>query len=808
VAGLIAFLGFWLRYRPAAGMRYLQALDPYMIYRMSQHLALSGNLPQLDFMRYFPYAAPTYTLNQGDILIPAVLYNLGPSAFMSYMSWAKLYPALMGGFGVYGAFLFAREIWDEYAGLFSAFFLAVIAGAMHRTSAGFFEKEPVGTALMMFAMYFFVRSWRREESLAGMASGLMLGLFTISWGGSKMLWLLLPLTIGFVALLDRDIRQLVTAYTPTVVIGAGIGASLNPSRFWFTSDIFVANLGILALLWTRYLVEELELVKEEKLGYVIPGLSATGGVLVLLSPLYSDFIAGKLFGLIGKINQGSSGDVIAGTVAENSPASLGQLVSQLGALSASRVSSILGLLSRIAGTWPLTFIGIAMLATKALMMCARRFDILEEKIERLGYYKLLSSVFLLWIISFSLFFQSSIVMAAVPAVLVFAAAMIAALMKGDLNEKIDVRQNWYELLALFWVASNVLAAVTKSRLVFLATFSVAVTAGYTASRAFKALEEFDYSEIDPENTLELKAAVVGAFLVVIVAVNAASGFAASGGIGGSPNQAWHDNLDWMESNTSEGSVIMSWWDYGYWFESIGRRAAVADGGNQRYYTKKGFGKVNYPLADFLTSTNPSNNTEILRRHSVDYIVLDSTMIGKYTAVSQIAHRSNGEFNAMRTVRSRNLRQGIGNGTATFRGTNIRRTKLYASFEAGRSGLRLEEAPVAESPFGRGKIDCVLTQNGRKRFNVSRVAKFPELYFHRPAERRDTTEVCIAEHPYYSYERGAQGGGARMVLVPKSIANSTLVRLYLMNGKGLEFAEPVPEGSNGFVRTWKVTGPVQ
>ena len=90
-------LAVLLRMIPGQGMEYFQALDPYMIYRMSEHLALSGNLPALDFLRYFPYETPTYVLNQGDILFPALFYWLGPFAiFGSFLEWAQFYPALMG----------------------------------------------------------------------------------------------------------------------------------------------------------------------------------------------------------------------------------------------------------------------------------------------------------------------------------------------------------------------------------------------------------------------------------------------------------------------------------------------------------------------------------------------------------------------------------------------------------------------------------------------------------------------------------------------------------------------------------------
>jgi len=44
-----------------------------------------------------------------------------------------------------------------------------------------------------------------------------------------------------------------------------------------------------------------------------------------------------------------------------------------------------------------------------------------------------------------------------------------------------------------------------------------------------------------------------------------------------PNTAWLDALKWMRENTSSDSVIVSWWDYGYWISVLGQRASVADG---------------------------------------------------------------------------------------------------------------------------------------------------------------------------------------------------------------------------------------
>ncbi|MFB6190498.1 MAG: STT3 domain-containing protein [Candidatus Nanohaloarchaea archaeon] len=783
-------LAVWLRYMPEQGLQYLQALDPYMIFRMSKHLALEGNLPALDFMRYFPYAQPVYRVQLGDVLFPAVFYWLGGFIFFpSYLEWAQFWPALAGGVGVVFMYLLGKEIWNRTAGVSAAFFLATIAGVMHRTSAGFFEKEPTGTMFMMVSLYCFTRAWKREEWLPGIASGLAFAAFTLSWGGSKMLWLLYPLVVGTVLLLDEDIEGLTRAYTPAVVIG-GAAAALQPSRFWFTGSLFIANIGMVGLLWSRRFVEEFELVDSDYLPYYTPAVSITGAFLVALSPLYSDFLASRILAIMNKVTQGAGGDVIAGTVAENQAAGLGQLVSQLGALSASRVNPMLGYLSNIAGPWPLNFIAVAFIGTTISFMVARKYGLVEEEVETVNYYYAFSAVLLAWLLAFSFFFQASVLFAVAPALLmVVAGALFIYSMKEEFG-KTRIEYNWYYFLPFFWIVTNVLAAVTKSRLVFLAAFPVAMGAGYTLSLAIKQVQELELGDIFRDvDASQARGALLVAVIVPVLLVNAASGYSSAESITGSPNSLWMDNLEYMSQETPGDSVILSWWDYGYWFESIGRRATVADGGNAGFYTNEKFGKVNYPIADFLTSSNPGNHTYLLRKHSVDYLVLDSSMVGKYSAVSQISNRDNSEFQSMITLGTQNMRGAISrSGNSTVGRFTGRGLTVYAPLSRSGNSVDISGAPTMQVRGQRRKLDCVLTDEGRKTFDTEIQSRY-----------------CLAEHPYYTVEKGLsrQGFPSRVVLVPKEIADSTLVRFYLMDGHGIEFAEKVPGGSNGYVKMWKI-----
>jgi len=851
-------VGLYFRYLPAQSMEYLQALDPYMIFRISQHLALEGSMPVTDFMRYFPYDAPTYLLNNGDIVFPAIMYWLGPNlVFDSYLSWAQFHPALIGSLSIIVMYFFGKEIANKRVGILSAFFLAVIPGVLRRSSAGFFEKEPTGTFFMMLVFLFFTRAWKRESYFSGILSGLSLAFFTISWGGSQMQWLLLPLTVGSLLFIDEEIKNMIVAYTPTVLIGGGVAAALNYNRFWITDSLFIANLGLLGLLWSRHLIEELELMKKENIKYYVPTVSITGFIAVLLSPLYSDWIASKFMQIINLVTQTTEGDVIGGTVAENSAPGLNSLISSLGAETAGSLNQVLGGLASLVGPWPLMMIGIGFLGSSILFMLIRKYGLIEEEISEKSYFAGLEAVFLAWILLVIGFFQNLLIFSILASlsvigmfilfthyldddntfklvtmvtgtgllleiILMFSGAPIAytvvpatALVLAGLitlyyNDRFSTKKiefDWILLLPLFWVVTNLLGSVAKSRLIFLSTFAVAFSAGYGLAKIIGGLYEMELNEvIDFDKAERVKYIAIAAILVLTVAVNFSAGFVNASSISGSPSSGWDQSLDYMDNQAPEGSVVMSWWDYGYHFQSIGRTASVADGGNAGYYTNGTVRATNMPLADWLTSDDPMNREGLdtfLQQHSVDYIVLDNTMIGKYSAVSTISNgaqnlpgEESGQVQGMQSISTPNRIQNAisqSGNTTTVTFSSGRSVSILADIELRNTSADLAEtAPTFVQSRGgrtaRMPIDCILKPNGEKvEFDV------------------DTQlDYCLAEDPYYNLERGLQTSlPAQAVLVPKEISDTMLVELYIQDGGNVNFVEKVDEASNDYVKMWEV-----
>jgi dolichyl-diphosphooligosaccharide--protein glycosyltransferase len=111
-------------------------------------------------------------------------------------------------------------------------------------------------------------------------------------------------------------------------------------------------------------------------------------------------------------------------------------------------------------------------------------------------------------------------------------------------------------------------------------------------------------------------------------------------INGNYADDWIQALAWLKANTTEDSVICSWWDYGYWIETMANRTTLADGS-----TLNRTQIVN--IANMLMK--PKNESlPLMQKYDVDYVVVFFTFNpntgaewsygdnGKWTQIALIA----------------------------------------------------------------------------------------------------------------------------------------------------------------------------
>ena len=84
-------------------------------------------------------------------------------------------------------------------------------------------------------------------------------------------------------------------------------------------------------------------------------------------------------------------------------------------------------------------------------------------------------------------------------------------------------------------------------------------------------------------------------------------------INGEYSKDWPEALEWMKENVGDDEVICSWWDYGYWIESMAGKTTMADGATQTERQLAMIGNI---------MMLPQNESiKLLERYGADYIVV-------------------------------------------------------------------------------------------------------------------------------------------------------------------------------------------
>ena len=87
----------------------------------------------------------------------------------------------------------------------------------------------------------------------------------------------------------------------------------------------------------------------------------------------------------------------------------------------------------------------------------------------------------------------------------------------------------------------------------------------------------------------------------------------NGGTGYPASPDWLETLEWIKMNTSEDSVIASWWDYGYWITTISERTTLIDNATLADNQIERFAKI--------LLSSPDDAWNMLTEWDIDYVVV-------------------------------------------------------------------------------------------------------------------------------------------------------------------------------------------
>ena len=626
---VIVAIGIWIRVQPLKnlqcleGMLCLQALDPYYIYRQTLYLIENSfHVMPFDYFKYFPVGAVPYNNYQMTYYIPATLFVMVHSVFSSltFMTFAQWYPAVLGGLFAVPMYLIGRELYNKYVGVLSAALLIFSQSVLYRTSAGFFEKEATSGLIMLFVIFFFVRATNNKSYLSAIISGLLLAIMSLAWNGAGFLVIILSLFTVFSIFFKPDNKFIERQYLIFVLIGVVCANFLGFPNVALNmgSSISMLCFGICLLIILKTFVFRFYGVSEDKKFWVYPILSLVGGVSFLILSLFIKTFATTtnyfLSFIFGKRDPTGTLSVVSTTVAENSGATFGDIFARMNTAPASNALSQFALIDMRLSI-NLLFI-LVMLVVLVNYMFYRK----EKKDLTLLAVIFVSFLTYLYLVKdFGASFKVGLF--DIYVFMIFGVITLAYTLIE--NRRVDA------IFPIIWIATALIGSLTRIRIIFFIGPAAALIGAFLLYKIFVYLMSLDVKKLSVGRfKVSWIPVAIGLYLVFVFSTNIGAGYVFTSAVGPSFNNNWQESMQWVQDNTAEDTVLMSWWDYGYWFQSGGRRFTMADGGNNNE-------SRNYELANFFTGSNATEWIPFLDEHSVDYIVVDYTLIGKYSAMSKI-----------------------------------------------------------------------------------------------------------------------------------------------------------------------------
>ncbi|MFA5363791.1 MAG: STT3 domain-containing protein [Candidatus Bathyarchaeia archaeon] len=579
---LILVIAATIRLLPLQWGVQLSEFDPYMHYRLTQHMVENGIFSYntwVDTMSWYPNG-----LQVSDAIFPgvaataAILYqiasalNLAPAPILSSSTYHPLtadplfnfvvfFPVMMATITVLVMYFVGRDIGGKSVGLFSAFFLALSSSYISRTGLGFFDDESVGILGILLFIFFFLRSIDSKRTVKtsfayAVGAGLSLAYIFASWGAARYP---LGVTLIFVLamiLVKRYSPKLLISYATTFGISIALAVAIPKLGVNFLMEPTV--LAVIGMFLVLCMVEVSRRIpnNRNKLLFVVGFLA----VLVV------GFVTLSALGLVGGLEAKLIAVLFPGErVGTGAVQQLVQSVQE-----------------HQASTWGSFYydVGIGLLFIPVGLYFA-----VQNPTNR----NIFMVIFGLTSIYFAgSFVRLSLLMA--PAVCILWALALVQMVKPFvtiLRENPTPKRKMRfkprvgkEFSAIFIILMFVLLTVT-----FIAPSGELTTNDITYSR-------------------------------VINRANSPTTVVSSGLSFRTEISDWLNTLNYMRANLPPGTVVMSWWDYGYWITAIGNKTTLADNGTE-----------NATQIGLIGKTFMSNETEaaqFMKDYDVDYVLVFTT----------------------------------------------------------------------------------------------------------------------------------------------------------------------------------------
>jgi len=631
-------------------------LDPFLFLRSAKTIVEQGSLPEIDMMRNVPLGfdnSKESTLLPYMIVFTYKIVNFFGNYSIEYA--AVIFPVIMFGLTIISFFLLVREFFigksnrekfkANIIALISSFFLSVIPVILPRTIAGIPEKESAGFFFLFLSLYLFLKAWKsdsiKKAIIIGLLAGISTGLMGLIWGGSIYVYIPIAVASLIAFILNKVDKKEIIVYGIWVVTSFALILTFS-DRFTLIKLILALNTGLATIVLFTFIVHlVLWNTKLSRINYLSKFNLPRNIISLIIAIIIGLILATVIFGpsfVVDKaklvhqtIFKPTQGRWIT-TVAENRQPYFtewaGSFGPSLGAMPVfgKLVENASSSLRNLPILFWMFFIGSVILFKKMLNKIRNKDAWVLTGLYILFFFGM---VFSRYSPSSSFNGESFISKAVyyITAILLiggFIYYYIKYYKRKDKSfESIDYKYLLlfaFFLFTLFTVRGAVRLIMTLAPLAAIFISYLIVVSIYKFRFSKKNMKIF-------YGTLMI--------IVLLLALFSFSTFynsskaRAFNTVPSSYSQQWQKAMSWVRTETPEDAVFSHWWDYGYWVQTIGERATVTDGGNAITYWNYLMGR------HVLTGDNQEAALEFLYNHDADYLLIDSTDIGKYRAFSSI-----------------------------------------------------------------------------------------------------------------------------------------------------------------------------
>jgi dolichyl-diphosphooligosaccharide--protein glycosyltransferase len=514
----------------------LNEFDPFFNYRATQYLldnGLNAYVHWHDDMSWYPNGRDVFATAQVPLHVTdAVLYEIFGGG-MSLYDFTIIFPVVFGSMTAIVIFALVRVLGGTSAGLFASLFFALSPPIIVRGTIGWFKSEPLGLFYGLLGVYLFLSGIKSENKKIAISKlvggGFFLAVGFASWGGIE--FFLLPLGLFFIALpfIRKDHKFLLWAVplfvAVTMLISGGLFARPGPT-FVFGMRGF-AMIGPAILLVIIIFIQKYS-KEQHRIRNSLLALAAL--IIIGVVVLSAGSLGSASFRYLNAMNPFlTSEDPLVDSVAEHATPTLAQNFSYF---------SVLMLFAGL-GIW-LVF------RKRNGDPNASRFSIKNEMI----VFALIIGI--VGAYSGSTFSRLELLTAT--SVIILSSIGLAILVKDILK-----RQN----TPVKFVESSKKGTGSKKEI---PTKKTSELLGRIPKIAFVAVI---VALLLVPTLYPVNANWISITKSPPTILNGGSNFAIS-------TSDWPDAMNWIKNNTPKDSVVASWWDYGYWVQTLGERKTLAD----------------------------------------------------------------------------------------------------------------------------------------------------------------------------------------------------------------------------------------